>query len=99
MTRKIREGCPHPDKIGHKTLDSAFRQLHSLERDGKGDGKTWPYPCPCGSIHLGHRSTKPKLAAKYETWLRDNAGVVDGGYTTNQAEIKARIKKALRRKT
>lgn len=97
MTRKVREGCPHPEKIGHTSIDGAFRQLASLERDGKGDGKTWPYPCPCGLVHLGHRSTKPKLAAMYEQWKRDNA--VRDDYTTNQAEIKARIKKALRRKT
>lgn len=96
--RPIRPNCPHPEKAGHATLDAAFRQLESLERAGKGDGKTWPYWCECGTMHLGHNArARRSMKAKYEAWLLVREPIHDG-YTTNQADINRRIKRSLKRR-
>jgi len=98
MSRPTRQHCPHPEKTAHWSMSAAFRHLQSLERDGKGDGHTWPYPCPCGAIHLGHRKdVNKKTRDAYQDFLADHPDR-DRDYTTNDAAIKRRIKKALKRR-
>lgn len=50
-----RPGCPHPEKVAHRTKKAAEKGMATFEAGQGVDLTLRAYFCECGTWHLGHK--------------------------------------------